>query len=94
MPYPTLPIEFPNLALYLQAALEESRKAMHDSSSGMRRLARCVDEYYPKEKEQDDAAPKRPFYKRIIGRGSKNREGGRNQDTYELVTPFIASEWG
>ncbi|EIN10301.1 hypothetical protein PUNSTDRAFT_99721 [Punctularia strigosozonata HHB-11173 SS5] len=93
LPYPTLPIEFPDLALYLHAALQESRKAIHDSSSGMRRLARMVDDFYPKEKEVDDLSPKKPFFRRLIGRG-RNKEGGRNQDTYELVTPFIASEWG
>jgi len=39
VPYPTLPITFPDLALYLQAALEESRQ---DSYYGD--LARLVDE--------------------------------------------------
>src|ERR1700722_9160538 len=53
-PYPTLPIDLPNMALYLQAALEDSRKAMNDSSSGLRKLAKMVDTYFPMESVPDD----------------------------------------
>nr|GAT59959.1 predicted protein [Mycena chlorophos] len=48
VPFPSLPISFPNMALYLQAALEESRRTS-DSSTGLRKLARMVDACYPRE---------------------------------------------
>lgn len=99
LPYPTLPISFPNMAMYLQAALEESRRHMHDSSSGMRKLAKMVDTCYPTAYIDDiDDSPleKTGIFKRLIGRGSKNNKKGRggNEDTYELVTPFVPDEWG
>lgn len=36
------------------------------------------------------------LFKKVIGRNNKSpkpRRGG-NEDTYELVTPFVADEWG
>ncbi|KII95253.1 hypothetical protein PLICRDRAFT_98028 [Plicaturopsis crispa FD-325 SS-3] len=101
LPYPTLPITFPDYAVYLQAALRESRKALHDSTSGMRRLARMVETCYPSEAESpddDDEGKRRKMgvlFKRVIGRGNRpSRERFGNEDTYEMVTPFVINEWG
>ena len=56
MPFPALPISFPNLATYLAAALEHARGAMGDGSSGARRLAKYVDQLYPNDRvELEDA---------------------------------------
>jgi len=41
LPYPTLPITFPDLALYLEAALEESKQHIHDDTGG-KRLGKLV----------------------------------------------------
>jgi len=46
-PYPTLPISFPNLAVYLASAAEDSRGAARDDRSGMNRLAKTLDTLYP-----------------------------------------------
>ncbi|KAJ7592796.1 hypothetical protein C8J56DRAFT_779757 [Mycena floridula] len=48
VPYPSLPISFPDLAMYLHAALEESRRVT-DTSNGIRKLAGMVDTCYPEE---------------------------------------------
>ncbi|RDB22537.1 hypothetical protein Hypma_010030 [Hypsizygus marmoreus] len=96
LPYPTLPITFPNLAMYLQAALEESRKYLNDSSSGHRKLAKMVQTCYRSEDVPRDATERHSvggLFKRVMGRSSKPRRGG-NEDTYELVTPFVPDEWG
>jgi hypothetical protein len=102
IPHPTLPISFPNMAMYLQSALEESRKAAGDSSGGLRKLARMVDSCYPSASEPDSGcvegseASERMtmggLLKRVIGRKGKGRGG--NEDTYDLVTPFVPDEWG
>ena len=103
-PYPTLPINFPNLAMYLQAALEDSRRAMHDSSSGLRKLAKCVDSYYANDRDaanviDDDTenGGRTNFFKKVIARvpGNKPKGGrGRNEEVYEFVTPFVPDDWG
>ncbi|KAJ7682638.1 hypothetical protein DFH06DRAFT_972395 [Mycena polygramma] len=102
VPFPALPITFPNMAMYLQAALEESRKYMNDSSSGMRKLAKMVETCYPHvETNGDDGERSRVggLFKKVMGRGgrrdkSKKGKGGGNEDTYELVTPFVLDDWG
>ncbi|KAK7061924.1 hypothetical protein R3P38DRAFT_2832342 [Favolaschia claudopus] len=101
VPFPALPISFPNMALYLQAALSESRKYMNDSSSGMRRLGKMVDMCYPQlvEPGEDEGERSRMgmggLFKKVIGRKDKSRKGkGGNEDTYDLVTPFVLDEWG
>ena len=80
--------------MYLNAVLEDSRRVVHDSSSGVRRLAKMVDFCYPgpveDEREHD---PERRgvggLIRSVIGRGHKKREGRGNEDTYDLVTPFV-----
>jgi len=101
-PHPTLPIYFPNMAMYLQSALEDSRKGMNDSSSGLRKLAKSVDTYYANEREIigiDEGPEKRSFggvFKKVMGRGNKQSRGNRggNEEVFELVTPFVPEEWG
>ena len=97
LPFPVLPISFPTLATYLASALETSRDAMHDSSSGVRRLAKCIDQFYPNDRTStlDDAPERggmRQRLKNLVGRGKQQRD--RNADVYELVTPFMADEYG
>lgn len=91
-PFPTLPIAFPDMAMYLQSAIDDSRKAMNDSSSGLRKLAKSVDTYYPNEGQMgvgEDASDKKSFWK-IGKKKNKNKQGGRNEEVFELVTPFMA----
>lgn len=100
VPYPTLPIIFPDLALYLQAALEESRRYMNDSSSSNRKLAKMVQICYPGREEdglQDppDRSGVGGLFKRVMGRNNnRSTRTGGNEDTYELITPFVPDEWG
>ncbi|KAF9464402.1 hypothetical protein BDZ94DRAFT_1282017 [Collybia nuda] len=99
VPYPKLPITFPSLAMYLQAALEESRRYINDSSSGNRKLAKMMQACY----RTDDPTPERDspersgvggLFKRVIGRKNPPNKRSGNEDTYELVTPFVSDEWG
>ncbi|KAL4076118.1 hypothetical protein J3A83DRAFT_4089886 [Scleroderma citrinum] len=101
-PYPSLPINFPDLAMYLQSAVQDSRRASSDSSSGMRKLAQYIDSCFPCDAEtaaaiDDDSTPRKGvggIFKRVIGR-SKGPKGNRvNEEIYDLVTPFVADEWG
>ncbi|KAI0650329.1 hypothetical protein C8Q79DRAFT_900044 [Trametes meyenii] len=96
-PFPTLPISFPNLATYLASALENSRAAMHDSSSGVRRLAKHVDQYYPSDRIVLEDAPERSGMrqrlKNLVGIGSRPQRD-RNAEMYELVTPFVPDDYG
>ncbi|KAI0677135.1 hypothetical protein C8Q78DRAFT_1065757 [Trametes maxima] len=96
-PYPTLPISFPNLATYLASALENSRAAMHDSSSGVRRLAKHVDQYYPSDHIVLEDAPERSGMrqrlKNLVGIGNRPQRD-RNAEMYELVTPFVPDDYG
>ncbi|KAF9055488.1 hypothetical protein BDZ89DRAFT_1088078 [Hymenopellis radicata] len=101
LPYPKLPISFPNLALYLQAALDESRRYANDSSTHFRKLSRMMDMCYPSLDrmdvgEQSERSKMGGLFKKVIGRGNKSNKSGRrgNEDTYELVTPFVPDEWG
>ncbi|PIL37047.1 hypothetical protein GSI_00739 [Ganoderma sinense ZZ0214-1] len=95
-PLPALPISFPNLATYLASALEHSRSAMHDSSSGVRRLAKLIDHFYPNDRVALDDAPERMGMRRrlknLVGMGRPQRD--RNAEMYELVTPFVPDEHG
>ena len=99
-PYPTLPISFPNMAMYLASAVEDSRRMTHDNSSGMKRLAKTLDTLYPAKVElgMEDDEPDKPAggvmgaLRNVFGRGKKDQR--RNDDNYaDLVTPFVP-EWG
>ncbi|KAI0053024.1 hypothetical protein FA95DRAFT_1464961, partial [Auriscalpium vulgare] len=96
-PLPSLPISLPNLAVYLASALDDSRQALHDTSSGTRRLAKMINACYPADltsplDETGERRGARALLGRMVGRSHKAR--GRNADVYELVTPFIPDEWG
>lgn len=93
----------PNLMNYLASALEDSRRALGDSSSGLRKLSKMIDQFYPKqqvrgaagEEEEERRSGGRAFIGRLMGRPSKPRlQGGRNAEVYDLVTPFVSNEWG
>lgn len=98
-PLPTLPITMPSMAMYLASALDDSRRALGDTSSGARRLAKMVDQFYPNEstpaggEEEVRRRGGRALIGRLIGRPSKQQRG-RNADVYDLVTPFVPDEWG
>ncbi|KAI0687201.1 hypothetical protein BC835DRAFT_1448988 [Cytidiella melzeri] len=47
MPLITLPVSFPDLAQYLVGALEDSRRSLSDRTTGLGRLAKAVDAFYP-----------------------------------------------
>lgn len=99
VPYPTLPITFPNLAMYLQAALDDSRQHTHESTGG-KKLGKMVQLCYPNSDDGPTESSERSsvsgLFKRVIGRGNKTNKKNRanNEDTYELVTPFVPDEWG
>ena len=99
-PHPTLPISFPNMAMYLASAVEDSRRMVHDSSGGAKRLAKTLDALYPAQVElgMEDDEPDKPaggmrnMFKNVFGRGRRDQR--RNDDNYaDLVTPFVP-EWG
>ncbi|KAI0307261.1 hypothetical protein B0F90DRAFT_1622652 [Multifurca ochricompacta] len=99
-PLPKLPITMPSMAMYLASALEDSRRALNDTSSGVRRLAKMVDQFYPNEEDTAAAGEEevrrrggRALIGRLMGRASKPQRG-RNADVYDLVTPFVPDEWG
>jgi hypothetical protein len=84
--------------MYLASVLEESRRAAGDSSSGLRRLAKMINHFYPSqespgEEEEHRRRGGRAFIGRLMGRTSRPPQGGRNAEVYDLVTPFV-SEWG
>jgi hypothetical protein len=96
IPYPNASIDFPDLAMYLHAVLEDSRRAMHDSSGGMRRLAKMVELCYPELHEESQRSPETKgmsgLFKRVIGMGRHKKEGRVNEDTYDMVTPFVLDD--
>jgi hypothetical protein len=108
LPYPNLPVRLDNLSRYLQAALVESRKTMNDSSSGMRKLAKMVDGFYPSDPTESSVIgdevplPERRmgtgFIRRAFGFGGRSgresRGGNANQDTFEYITPYRLDEYG
>ncbi|OCB87862.1 hypothetical protein A7U60_g4996 [Sanghuangporus baumii] len=103
-PYPTLPMTLPELALYLLAVLDESRRAANDSSGGLRKLAKTIDSLYPVD-SLEGVAPEfdfpnkggvGKFFKRVVGRASResshNQRGG-NVERFEYITPFRIDEY-
>ncbi|PPQ77374.1 hypothetical protein CVT25_010956 [Psilocybe cyanescens] len=102
VPLPNLPITFPNLALYLQAALDDSRQYSHDPLS-LGKLGKMVQTCYPSAEQEHpefDGPGKSTvghLFKRVMGRGNKDKKKGKatnNEETYQLVTPFVPDEWG
>ena len=101
-PHPNLPINFPNLAMYLQSAVQDSRRAASDSSSGLRKLAQYIDGCYHSEAERglpiiDEVVSKKGvggMFKRVMGRNRSNKNSRGNDEIYDLVTPFVSDEWG
>ncbi|KAI0347181.1 hypothetical protein BDW22DRAFT_1322295 [Trametopsis cervina] len=106
LPFITLPVYFPDLAQYLIGALEESRRAVADRSSGLGRLAKAVDAFYPGSGQMgplgagdDDQDPdNRGIRNRIgkfFGRG-QSAQAARplNDERSTLVTPFYADNYG
>lgn len=90
----------PNMANYLASALEDSRQALGDSSGGLRKLAKMIDQFYPNQQGRGAAGEEerrggRAFIGRLMGRTSRPKlQGGRNAEVYDLVTPFVSNEWG
>ncbi|KAG6854868.1 hypothetical protein C0991_012058 [Blastosporella zonata] len=94
LPLPTLPITFPDLAMYMQAALDMSRRYLNDSHSDYRKLAKMITTCYPDDDVPHDPSERRGLFQRVMGRSNKAPRRGGNEDTYELVTPFVPDEWG
>lgn len=46
--------------------------------------------------EPDKSGGVSGLFKKVIGRGGKKgkKNGGGNEETYDLVTPFVPDEWG
>lgn len=102
IPFPTLPMTFPNLAMYLQAVLDESRRHLGDSSSGVRKLAKMYDACYPPSPHEASLYPPETpnsvggLFKRVIGRGNRNNKKARgtNEDTlYVLHLATLSSHF-
>jgi len=103
VPLPTLPITFANLALYLQAALDASRRHSADAANGLGKLGKVVQMCYPSVEQNfsefdiPERASVTGLFKRVIGRSNKDKKKGKqtnNEETYQLVTPFVPDEWG
>ena len=94
-PFRKLPISFPDLAGYLLSALSESRGAAHDSSSGMRRLGKLIDSCYPTEDtgNNEEEPERRGLFDRIMRRNHRQSRD-RNAETFDVITPFYADEFG
>ena len=96
-PYPTLPMMFPDLATYLMSALENSRHAAHDRSSGLNRLAKWVDTFYPTARvtEEDEDSRSGGLGERFRGFFGRNKASKHdNDERSNLVTPFIPDMHG
>jgi hypothetical protein len=87
----------PSMAMYLASALDDSRRAFGVTSSGFRRLAKMVDQFYPTPAGGEEEVGRRggrALIGRLMGRPSKpQRVQGRNADVYDLVTPFVPDDW-
>ena len=94
-PWPTLPITFPDVATYLMSAVENSRRGLHDRSSGWQRLTKYVEAFYPTQSAADVEERSRRFG--ISGwlrrRGNKTPRHD-NDERSNLVTPFIPDMHG
>jgi len=99
LPLPTLPIDFPSLALYLHAAVGHSRRA-GDGVYG--RLSRMIHISYPRveqEEQEEYDVPGRKKMSRVVDKLFKRKDkkkgkGTSNNEVYQLVTPFVSDGWG
>jgi hypothetical protein len=93
IPYPTLPITFINMAMYLQAALQQSRAGTGD----VHKLAKMVNTCYPAEPENVEGEDRRSEtitdrFRNFIGRGNRGNRQGGNLETFDLVSPFVLDD--
>ncbi|KAF9058051.1 hypothetical protein BJ165DRAFT_1333807 [Panaeolus papilionaceus] len=100
VPLPNLPITFPNLALYFQAAIDHSRRHANDPN-GIGKLGKMVQQCYPSidQPGPEYDVPERGVRKilnnlGIRKKGKKGKNDTNNEETYQLVTPFVPDEWG
>lgn len=104
--FPPLPITFPSLATYLQASLVESRRHASSDPSGLGKLSKMVDMCFPESAAPHESSGRSAIggrvgglFKRVkyIGRSGQlsgnSRRGAGNEDTYEMVTPFVPDQW-
>jgi len=83
--------------------LDTSRQHLSDNPNGLGKLAKMVQMCYPSvdKGHSEYDIPERTgvghLFKRVIGRGNKDKKKAKetnNEDTYQLVTPFVPDEWG
>lgn len=82
--------------------LEESRKhSRSDAVNGIGKLGKMVQMAYPSVREDDyddDGLGRSSFgdlWKRVMGRGNKDKNKGKsNNETYQMVIPFVSDGWG
>ncbi|KAF9045883.1 hypothetical protein BDP27DRAFT_1386526 [Rhodocollybia butyracea] len=60
-------------------------------SSGMRKFAKMLEICYPDEFDGGTAPAERSYWE---GYKSSKKGRGGNEETYDLVTPFVPDEWG
>lgn len=94
-PYLTLPVTFPDVATYLMSAFENSRRGMHDRSSGWQRLTKYVEAFYPTQTpvDEEDQERSRRFGMGWLRRRNKSQRHD-NDERSNLVTPFIPDMHG
>ncbi|KZO94950.1 hypothetical protein CALVIDRAFT_538439 [Calocera viscosa TUFC12733] len=89
-PSPALPFTMSSLADYLRKALSDSRSATSDQG---KTLHRAVVQSDPEEAAKSASAePGRQGLLSVLGIGRNNKRTDLNEDTYDLVTPFILSD--
>ncbi|EJT97976.1 hypothetical protein DACRYDRAFT_111492 [Dacryopinax primogenitus] len=88
-PSPVLPFTLSSLADYLRKALSDSRSASSDSGKA---LHRAVVQSDPEEAAKNADAPTRQGLLGVFGLGKNVKRTDLNEDTYDLVTPFILTD--
>lgn len=90
-PRPTLPISFPDLAVYLARAVEISRNGIAgERTPGFHRLAKAVDAFYPNRHEHTRSR----LATRVRGLFGWDKAKRENDDRSNLVTPFWPDDFG
>ncbi|EIM88485.1 uncharacterized protein STEHIDRAFT_54465 [Stereum hirsutum FP-91666 SS1] len=74
-PLPSLPINLPSMANYLLSALDDARRSLGDSSSGLRKLAKMVEGCYPQDRMNGVVSS-------VEGAEGSERAGGRGVGGY------------